>query len=150
MNKELGEEEAAKGLADWYATPIERILSGMDAGCRDPNDSRWSATHWGGNRNLLIDCGQGLFYEGDGLLEEAFVHEAADGDSRSSVLLELPAIHSAAVNLPRNPRGPRIHEAGKRRKNARRVSVKRSALASVLSTLASPRPAVPLLPERIR
>lgn len=34
---------------------------------------------------LNIDCGQGLFYEGDGLLEEAFVHEAADGDSRSRV-----------------------------------------------------------------
>jgi len=85
VNKELGEEEAAKGLADWYATPIGRIFSGMDAGCRDPNDSRWSATHWGWNRNLLIDCGYGLFDEGDGPLEEAFLLEAADGDSRSRV-----------------------------------------------------------------
>lgn len=69
--------QTAKELTDWYATVIGRIPIALLRDLESITIHDGVQPFGGGNRNLLIHHGQGELYSAEGILEEAFVHEAA-------------------------------------------------------------------------
>jgi hypothetical protein len=88
VNPEFGSATNASFQAQKYGTVIGRLPTAL----RVDVDTVWIHAgiegFGGGNNNLLIHTGQADLYSADGILEEAFVHEAAH--------TSLDAAHAAA------------------------------------------------------
>jgi hypothetical protein len=77
VNPEFGSADAALAEAVRFGPVIGRLPRALRAGVETVWVHRGTQPFGGGNQNLLIHTGQADAYEAGGVLEEAFVHEAA-------------------------------------------------------------------------
>lgn len=77
VNPEFGSADAAQVEAEKYSAVIGRLPKALRKDVQTVWIHSGSQPFGGGNNNLLIHTGQVAQYSADGILEEAFVHEAA-------------------------------------------------------------------------
>jgi hypothetical protein len=77
VNPEFGTAAAASVEAQKYGTVIGQLPTALRADVQTVWVHRGIQPFGGGNNNLLIHTGQADLYTGDGILEEALVHEGA-------------------------------------------------------------------------
>ncbi len=77
VDPEFGTVDAAASQASYYATVIGRLPTILRSDVETVWIHQGVEPFGGGNHNLLIHTGQGELYSASGILEEAFVHEAA-------------------------------------------------------------------------
>jgi hypothetical protein len=77
VNPEFGTIDAARSVADFYATVIGRLPTLLRKDVQTVWLHKGDEDFGGGNNNLLIHTDRGTLYDAAGFPEEVFVHEAA-------------------------------------------------------------------------